>query len=156
MALSKSILMKTTLLVSSIFLVSLYSNDSLARIYKWVDENGKTHYTQSPPPGDTESEQLEYGSKVDTDAAVKEMEDKKQKADNLQSERHKKAELAEKERKIAQQKEERCKQAKASLTSYQRPRVNRVNEDGSREVIGEEERLNSIENAEKQVEEACN
>ena len=58
--------------------------------------------------------------------------------------------------KSAAEKKARCEQAKKSQASFERPRVNAVNEDGSRRVMGEEERLESLEKAKKAVEEACN
>ena len=32
------------------FVIFIYSANSIAQIYKWQDEQGKTHYTQTPPP----------------------------------------------------------------------------------------------------------
>ena len=139
----------------SIFFVLLFAQNSIAKMYKWVDEKGNTHYTQSPPPGDIQGEQLNLKSNVDTESAQKKVEDQKNKADELQSERHKKAEIAQKEKELAEQKEARCKQAKASKASFERPRVNAVNEDGSRRIMGDEERLEGLTKAIKEVNEAC-
>ena len=133
----------------------LYSHESMARVYKWVDENGKTHYTQSPPPGDTQAEQLKLNTKVDTESAQKQLEEQKNKADELQSKRYKKAEIAQKEKELAAKKEARCNQAKASKASFERPRVNAVNDDGSRRIMNEEERLEGLTKAIKEVKEAC-
>ncbi len=33
-----------------------------AKIYKWVDKDGKTHYTQSPPPKDAARSKTMKGS----------------------------------------------------------------------------------------------
>jgi len=37
--------------LACLLLASLASGPSLADLYKWVDENGKVHYTDTPPPG---------------------------------------------------------------------------------------------------------
>mgnify|MGYP003624459369 FL=1 len=147
--------LKSGLLLMSIIMASLFSHQSIAKIYKWVDENGKTHYTQSPPPGDTQSEQIKLNSKVDTESAQKQLEDQKNKADDLQSERHKKSEIAQKEKELAAKKEEWCERAKASKASFERPRVNAVNDDGSRRIMGDEERLEGLIKATKEVRDAC-
>ena len=36
--------------------ICLSSQLAVAEMYKWVDDEGNTHYTQSPPPGDVEKE----------------------------------------------------------------------------------------------------
>lgn len=131
------------------------SNDSVARIYKWVDDNGKTHYTQSPPPGDIEAEEINISTKVDVESAQKELESQKEKADKLQAERQKQAEQDKKEKEKIAKQEARCKQAKLSLASYERPRVNYVDENGNRSVMEEEKRLEGLEKAKKEVSEAC-
>jgi len=143
------------IIIIIIIMASLFSHQSIAKIYKWVDENGKTHYTQSPPPGDTQAEPLKLNTKVDTESAQKQLEDQKNKADDLQTERHKKAEVAQKKKELAAQKEARCQQAKASKASFERPRVNAVNDDGSRRIMGDEERLEGLTKAIKEVKEAC-
>ena len=126
-----------------------------AKMYKWVDEDGNTHYTQSPPPGGIQAEELSPPPAVNTESAQKKLESRVKKADELQAERYKKAELEEKQKQIAAEKELRCSSAKASQASFERPRVNMVNEDGSRRIMGEEERLAALEKAEAQVKDAC-
>jgi len=39
-------------------LVCLLAGPALADMYKWTDENGKTHYSDQPPPGTTKSETI--------------------------------------------------------------------------------------------------
>jgi glutaredoxin len=38
-------------IVAGLLLIALASGTCLADMYKWIDENGKVHYTDSPPPG---------------------------------------------------------------------------------------------------------
>ena len=59
------------LVISSVLTFILVPQNSIARMYKWVDEDGNTQYTQSPPPGDIESEVIKPPPKVDTEAAEK-------------------------------------------------------------------------------------
>lgn len=37
----------------------LLTGTAYADMYKWTDKNGKTHYTQTPPPADVDSENIE-------------------------------------------------------------------------------------------------
>ncbi len=44
----------TIILLMTLFLIS----NADAKIYKWVDEQGRTHYTQAPPPAQAEQKSL--------------------------------------------------------------------------------------------------
>ena len=128
---------------------------SLATAYKWVDEDGNTHYTQTPPPGDTPGEAINRPPKVDTKAAQDEIKALTERADKLQADRAEKAE--QRQKKLAQEAERatRCQQARASRASYERPRVNEVMADGSRRVMGEEERQAGLARAKDLVSKFC-
>ena len=129
---------------------------SLATAYKWVDEDGNTHYTQTPPPGDTPSEAINRPlPKVDTEAAQSEIKSLTERANKLQAERDEKAEKRQK--KIAQEAERAtlCQQARTSQASYERPRVNEVMADGSRRIMGEEERQAGLARAKNLVSRFC-
>ena len=128
---------------------------SLATAYKWVDEDGNTHYTQTPPPGDTPGKAINRPSKVDTEAAQDEIKALTKRADKLQAERAEKAE--QRQKKLAQEAERatRCQQARTSQASYERPRVNEVMADGSRRVMGEEERQAGLARAKTLVSKLC-
>ena len=128
---------------------------SLATAYKWVDEDGNTHYTQTPPPGNTPGEAINRPPRVDTEAAQGKIKALTERADKLQAER---AEKAEKRRQqLAQEAEQAtlCQQARASRASYERPRVNEVMADGSRRIMGEEERQAGLARAKTLVSKFC-
>ena len=128
---------------------------SLATAYKWVDEDGNTHYTQTPPPGDTRGEVINRPRKVDTEAARGEIKALTERADKLQAARAEKAE--QRQKKLAQEAERAtlCQQARASQASYERPRVNEVMADGSRRAMGEEERQAGLARARTLVSKFC-
>ena len=128
---------------------------SLATAYKWVDEDGNTHYTQTPPPGDTPGEAINRPPRVDTEAAQGEIKALTERADKLQAERVEKAE--QRRQQLAQEAERAtlCQQARASQASYERPRVNEVMADGSRRVMGEEERQAGLARAGTLVSKFC-
>jgi Domain of unknown function (DUF4124) len=41
-----------------------------AEYYKWVDQNGVTHYSDAPPPGDVQAEKINTAGIHDTNSAV--------------------------------------------------------------------------------------
>ena len=129
---------------------------SLAMAYKWVDEDGNTHYTQTPPPGGTPSEAINRPlPKVDTKAAQSEIKSLTERANKLQAERDEKAE--QRRQQLAQEAERAtlCQQARTSQASYERPRVNEVMADGSRRAMGEEERQAGLARAKDLVSKFC-
>ena len=129
---------------------------SLATAYKWVDEDGNTHYTQTPPPGGMSGEAITPPlPKVDTEAARSKIKSLTERADKLQAERAEKAE--QRRQQLAQEAEQAtlCQQARTSQASYERPRVNEVMEDGSRRIMGEEERQAGLARARNLVSKFC-
>ncbi len=140
-----------------IFVTSfLFCINSYAEMYKWVDEEGNTHYTQSPPPSDITVETIKPPPKVDTEGASKTLDQQKKKANDLREKRITTAEEKQKAEEEAAEKEKKCQQAKARLASYQRPRVNLNNPDGTVRVISEDERQAEIKKSNEYIEKACN
>lgn len=127
-----------------------------AKMYKWVDEDGVTHYTQTPPPGDIESKTIKsspstkFGRKdgyVD-DMAGKADEYREQRLETKKEEQRAKTEQAELQ--------QACAKARQRVASFLRPRVDLVDEDGNVRRASEEERLKNLEEARKYVRENCN
>ena len=132
-----------------------------AEIYKWTDENGNVVFSERKPstaninveevkpktgaPSRAEQEQ-EAGN-----APAKQTKSS-DRAEELEEKRKKEQLQAEKEAELTKR---NCTEASKWLASLQRPRVNRINEDGTRRVLGEEERLAGIQEAEKAVAEWC-
>jgi len=126
-----------------------------AEMYKWVDENGQVQYTQHPPPGDVKAETIKPPARVDTEGALKELEQQQKDLDAIKEGRDKR--VAE-ETKVAEGKAfnaENCRRAQASVASYQVPNALIAQPDGSRTRITEEERLAGLKKAEDAVKEYC-
>ena len=134
------------------FFSSLNAN---AKMYKWVDENGQVQYSQHPPTTDVDVEEIKPPPKVDTDAAKKSLEAQKKKVEKQYEERMESKKESEKNEQEAKQKEDRCNNAKARLASYQRPRVNLLDEDGNPIRATEEQRQKGLEEAKKYISENC-
>ena len=49
---------KSIVQISFVILMLSFTSTSMAKIYKWTDANGKTHYTATPPPSKEKSEEF--------------------------------------------------------------------------------------------------
>ncbi len=110
-----------------------------AAIYKWVDDEGNTHYTQQPPPEGISQETIKPPAKIDQGATQEQFDQQQKFLDELRKARAKSAEEQQQSLQDAEQKRAECEQARARLASYQRPRVNLVNADGTRSRAPEEQ-----------------
>ena len=134
----------------------LFSPLIQAAMYKWVDADGNTHYTQQPPPGDIEAKKIQADiPKVDSEGANSEIERQKEKADKLRKARQDQA----KEDSVREQNEaiqaENCNRSKQQVSTYSRPRGLIEQEDGSRIRISEEQRLEGLSKAKEMVDKYC-
>lgn len=144
---------RVLLLTSSVIMCNLAS----AEMYKWVDADGNTHYTQSPPMGDVSVETIKPPpSRVDTEAAKKAIEMQKKTLDKIRDDRISAEEEKEKKEEEILAKQQKCKQAKKRLTSYQqRPRVSIENPDGTTRIMSEDERQSEINISKDNIKTFC-
>ena len=151
-------LKKSTLLTAVILNLALLISvsEANAKMYKWVDNEGNTHYTQSPPPGDIQAEVLKPPSKIDTESAQAQIEQRLKEAEKLRESRLKENEFQEIEKKNEAIREENCKRARQRLNTYSRPRGLIQQEDGSRTRVDEETRQSELVKSQSMVEEYCN
>ena len=63
-----------------------------AEMYKWVDADGQAHYSEKPPAGDVKVTTIKAPPKVDTEKALKELEEHENKHKGIDEERKQKAE----------------------------------------------------------------
>jgi Domain of unknown function (DUF4124) len=143
--------------INIILIMLIVSPVSVAEMYKWVDENGETHYSQNPPVEDVQVETIAPPPRVNSEDANQSLSKTKEKADSLREERLTAKENKEKEKMEAQQLKEQCQQLKQRLTSLQvRPRANKKDENGNLVRMTEEERQSDIEKTEKDIKDKCN
>lgn len=141
----------SVLLVSSVLLIPVTE----ARMYKWVDEDGKTNYTQSPPPGDVNAETIKPPPKIDDDSAIAEVERQTKGADKLRSNRKELEKIEALQKENNEVTKENCRRSKQKLNTYSRPRGLIQQEDGSRVRVDEETRQAGLAEAQKKIEEYC-
>ena len=126
-----------------------------AQLYKYVDKDGKTVYTDQPPPG-AETKQMNVPSSPAGSTPGKSyvQQDKElQKARDKAREGDKKSE--EKEAR-ARAEAERCDSAKAAYAQYQLGgRITKMNEKGEKIFLGDDEIDAARERAKQQVDQYC-
>lgn len=149
-------LIKFIFRLTGFLLVFGFHQLATAAMYKWVDEEGVTHYTQQPPPDGIQAETLKPPPKVDTDAAIEKLDSQQKQVEELREGRLKGKEEEMKKAEEAALQKENCRKATEKLSSLERPRVNLVNEDGSYTRVTEEYRQEQMEIAKERVKEFCN
>jgi len=127
-----------------------------AKMYKWVDEDGNTHYSEKPPAGDVEVQTVKPPPKVNTEKALKQQEENKKKSEEAKEEQTKSAEEKTKDEADKARQKANCETARKNLASVSaNPRVYSVGADGERRRLGEEERQAKITAAQKDIAEFC-
>lgn len=142
-----------------IFVMCLLFSSAHAALYKWVDAEGSTHYTQQPPPGDIEADIIKPPPKVDTKGALKELDEKQKSLEDIQKEREKQVEDREFDEANAAIRKSNCQLGRdkmASLRSTASPQSRSVSADGTVYKKTEEQRQAEIKQAQEIIDKNCN
>jgi hypothetical protein len=128
-----------------------------AQMYKYIDKNGKTVYTDQPPP-DVDSKNMRIPSSAIGNAAPATKSAVAQDKEN-QKGKEKVAEGAKKEEEkaaYAKAEAERCESAKAAYQQYAMGgRIAKLNEKGEKIFLGDSEIDAARERAKSQVDQYC-
>ncbi len=128
-----------------------------AAMYKWVDENGVTQYTQYPPPNQKSETIVPPPTPAqDPAGAHQKLEQTLQKLDEDSKARANAEAEREKSAAAEQQRKQNCQAARSNLeklTTGGRKRV--IGPDGTASYLSEEDRQARITEAKKQVDEYC-
>ncbi len=149
--------MSPKLIVISTIILSIWLLPAAARTYRWVDENGTTIYSQSPPPnGKATIIKPPPPSPSQPGETMKKL---KARLDAIDETNKKKNEAKDKEdiaAKNAAIKRQNCENAKKNLTTLeQHARVRLKGEDGSYKMLSEEERTAQIDKAKEAIKNNC-
>ncbi len=132
-----------------------------AGVYRWVDENGKVHFTDRLPPGQ-KSQKVKVGKagsgeqKRGTASDAERRKIQQKLLDSYRQDRQTKKEAAAKKRKTAQKREVRCAYAKNQLQEYRDASQIYVPQiDGSRKILSAKAVRETITQAEEAVEHWC-
>lgn len=140
--------------------LSLGAGSALAaKYYKWVDENGTTHYgTQPPATGQGEVIRVKSGASSDKDTAMKRLEERREK---LQQDAERRANpeedlQAEADRRNEEALKKQCEARKNNLKiMVESSRVRELTADGEARVLPEEERQQRIKETQEFIKENC-
>jgi len=142
----------------TVFLFALASSLPLAvrgeGLYKWVDENGRTHYSESPPPEGIAAKKLEVkaGEGKETDWHKKVQDANQQKILKDQAEREKAA----KEQAANGTKQQQCRRAQEALDTLNNSRrVYHLNDKGERVYVDDDQRQKEIEMWQERAKASC-
>lgn len=142
-----------------VWVILLFSVTASAQIYKWVDENGKTQYTDQPPPPGVAKE----GQKLDIKSAPASMNNETDRSNNLAEERldfdkrqqQKKEEEANQQAK-AQEDKKNCVEAQGRLRIFtDSPRLTVPDGNGGIAYVDDDMRQKQINEANKAIAASC-
>jgi uncharacterized protein DUF4124 len=134
-------------------ILSLLAPLAGAELYKYVDKNGRTVYSDQPPvSGESKQISANGGSAAPPKTAI----EKDKELDKGRKESREKQEKGEKAEKAAREQEQRCSQARQNQQAVNEGgRLYKYNDKGEREFMSDEEIAAAQQRAQRDVDEAC-
>ncbi|WP_438971369.1 DUF4124 domain-containing protein [Methylophaga sp.] len=128
-----------------------------AEIFKWKDEDGQTHYSQTPPPSvQAETVDVPPPPPINPDQAREEVQaliDKQQEAEQAEQAKQQQREEEAQQEAI---REENCRIARENFTTYKNnPGRRLVDAEGNVTRMVEEERQQKMQEFQQQIDEFC-
>lgn len=124
-----------------------------AELYKYVDKNGKTVYSDQPPVN-LDSKQMHVAPSAG--AGPKSYVERDKELDKQRKEASEKEKKSEQASAAAKAAEERCNQAQANYKAYEEGgRLLKYNDKGEREYMTDEEIESARAKSKQQMDEAC-
>lgn len=140
----------------------LLQSPVFAQIYKWTDDSGEVHYTQTPPPGGVATEKIEGApGPAESPQTIHEEQQKLQQQleamEERRAERENKEALEEQGKKLDEIYEKNCITARNNLGKLQQGGIKRyLTPEGEVIRLTNEERERRLAEAQQQVEKYCN
>ncbi len=154
--------MRSPIQLFAIIAMALATATVAAQVYKWVDKDGKTQYTDTPPPPNAikgEAKKLNTGANaapVAPPAPNAKATAEKAKATDKRAEEEKSAKKAEDDKKTTQVNAEQCSAAKRAIASLESGRpMATTSETGERAILSDEERAKDLTRARAVAAESC-
>ncbi len=154
------ILPASLLTVTTLLLASLLTSPAQADIYKWTDDAGEVHYSQTRPIGDTPAEKLEGAPPPPEPAAVnseqQQLQDRVDAMDERLKEQDEATALEKEHEEVEKIDEKNCITARNNLVKLQQGGIKRyLTPEGEVVRLSEEERAQRINEANSQIEMYC-
>jgi hypothetical protein len=126
-----------------------------ATMYKWVDGNGKTVYSDQPPPGNVKSEVIKPPPPPSNPNAVKDLVNAETEMKQREKQKAESAKEAQKKETDAAKKQDLCNTVQAQLRTLQRDDLYRTNEKGERIYLDADMRRQETETQQRILRENC-
>lgn len=129
-----------------------------ADLYKWVDAQGRVHYSDKPPPNTAQKSSTVRAPAAASAPAASAPQQKTLKEQELEFRQRQteEAEAAAKAQKEADMRAQNCTNARGNLATYtEGGRVVRFNAQGEREYLSDEDRAREIERWQREVNRWC-
>lgn len=131
--------------------------------YRWVDENGRVHYSDRPPPGNVKQQkEIKTRTRAAPASSAAAAESPKSYVEQEAEFRKRQAERTEREaaeqraQQEAAEKRRNCEQARARLAALQAgARVTRYNDRGEQEFLDDKQIAEEIRQMQKSVADWC-
>lgn len=153
----------------------MFAAAASAQLYRWVDKDGRVHYTATPPPAGTKARTLQAPSTPSPasddaapDAAAKDAgakdarkgpltpTEQEQEFRKRQLEAQKAGEKAALAAKEAETKQQNCTRAREALATFESgQRISRTNAQGERYYLGDDAHARETEAARRAVQDWC-
>jgi Domain of unknown function (DUF4124) len=153
--------MKYSLLACLLLLLSFNAHGAL---HKWVDADGKVHYSDSPPPPDARTQKLELLSAPATETgtsasdvpATSTTAEREAEWRKTQKAKEEAAQKAAKEQEAALARQMNCQQARSQLLTLQNsPAIATYDANGERRLMNDADRQRGIEATNKAISQYC-
>ncbi|QJR10331.1 hypothetical protein DSM104443_01389 [Usitatibacter rugosus] len=128
-----------------------------AQLYKWVDKDGKTYYSDSPPPNqDTKRLSVGTGTTAEPAAAPKTAVQRDKDMEKGRQDAREAAKKSDDAVKQSAAQVEQCNVARSNLQGLvEGGRIARYNSKGEREVLSDEDIAKELERAKNDVAQIC-
>jgi hypothetical protein len=144
-----------------LFLLILTSTNAFAAISKWVDSNGKVHYSDQPPPPDAKPQTLR--SFVDTQnsasssvAAPKTVSEREADLKKVQKDKNEAADKSAQKQAAAEAQQASCAAAQQNMRALQEGvRMFEIDAKGERSYLDDKQREQRIAKAQKDISTYC-
>lgn len=130
-----------------------------AAIYKWTDENGRTVYSETPPPKGAAGTRLKEAPPppVDPNAAMENLRNRAEAFGKRQEERGKGESEAQQSAERKKEIQEKCEQVRKNLeTLTAHNQIREKTGDGEYTVLDEEQRQAKIKQNQEFIQKECN
>ncbi len=131
---------------------------AVSGVYRWVDENGKTHYGDRPPVAEQAEEiKQKQASPPDSSPSQNDSAETRQRLlERYQQEREEKQEAARKKREEAEKQKRLCERARKQLKYYESyPLLYEKLPDGERRYFSAEEKDQELKKLREAVQQWC-